>query len=295
MSAWGDLEAEENTVPGATATLTDEGQDSLEQSGGDDGFNSLGSEESFEDVEAVEPKKKGVNPKMVLAVLVVVTTTVLGAMGWTVYKKFQPQVAVAAPVESTPVDTVLLSDANGQAATALAQPDQTWTEPAAQADVPPVVAVPTESAPVVVAVPADVYQPAADDSALLKRMGEIDQRMNVVEGSLASLDSSIAQVKAAVAAKPVTARASASPRRSSSNKIVRAKAATPVVQVQADTTVMPLKLRGVYPPTGEDRQAWVLDPASGSIAVVSKGVRIGDSVVVRVDLDQIVTTRGIIR
>lgn len=276
MSAWNDLATEEEAETGSGATPADGGQDSFGPPDGDDGFSS-GSAEPFEDVEAVEQKKKGLNPKMVLAVMALVTTGVVGTIGWTVYKKVQPSAVVAAPVESMPADTVLLSDANAQT------PVQAPAQPAVAAAEPPAA---------VVAVASGVK----DDSVLLKRMGEMDQRMNVIEGSLASIDSSIAQVKASVAAKPVTARASASPRRSSSNKMVRAGAAMPTSpQAQADATVMPLKLRGVYPPTGEDRQAWVFDPASGNIAVVSKGGTIGDSVVVRVDLDQIVTTRGVIR
>lgn len=287
MSAWNDLATEEEAETGSGATPADGGQDSFGPPDGDDGFSS-GSAEPFEDVEAVEQKKKGLNPKMVLAVMALVTTGVVGTIGWTVYKKVQPSAVVAAPVESMPADTVLLSDANAQTPVqAPAQPDQALTAPAAPADAPPAVAV-AEPPAVVVAVASGVKV----DSVLLKRMGEMDQRMNVIEGSLASIDSSIAQVKASVAAKPVTARASASPRRSSSNKMARAGASP---QAQADATVMPLKLRGVYPPTGEDRQAWVFDPASGNIAVVSKGGTIGDSVVVRVDLDQIVTTRGVIR
>lgn len=293
MSAWNDLATEEEAETGSGATPADGGQDSFGPTDGDDGF-STGSAEPFEDVEAVEQKKKGLNPKMVLAVMALVTTGVVGTIGWTVFKKVQPSAVVAAPVESMPADTVLLSDANAQAPVqAPVQPDQTSAAPA---DAPPAVAAaePPVAPAAVVAVASD--HRVADDSVLLKRMGEMDQRMNVIEGSLASIDSSIAQVKASVAAKPVTARASASPRRSSSNKMVRAGAAMPTLpQVQADATVMPLKLRGVYPPTGEDRQAWVFDPASGNIAVVSKGGTIGDSVVVRVDLDQIVTTRGVIR
>ncbi len=57
------------------------------------------------------------------------------------------------------------------------------------------------------------------------------------------------------------------------------------------------RLRGVFPPTGQNRQAWILDQKTNAILLATDGVALdpaGSIVVKRVEIDKVVTTRGII-
>lgn len=167
----------------------------------------------------------------------------------------------------------------------------------------------------VVTTPAAMEAPPAvtqaADPKLQLQVSNLESRMTSLEGSINKLTETVAhaqlQPKAQAkpkaenleSAKPVVSKA-ASPKTAKtqvsakSSKKILAKTEKPEAVV-AEPVVLALQLRGVYPPNGEDRQAWILNPKTNAITVVSKGSTIEGGVVTHVELDNVLTTRGIIR
>jgi len=192
--------------------------------------------------------------------------------------------------------------------------------PASQATVaspaPSAAVVPVTPPPAVAAVvPAATVAPA--DPRMQAQMEEHAKRLASIEGALAKLAEQGARRQSPAAEKTASAlpdkpARAKMPRQRQVAKHSGASRATEAAQpgkpgasivagladARAIDTLSDLptyQLRGVYPPQGEDRQAWVLDSKTGAITVVSRGSTLQGMRVVSVESDHITTDRGTIR
>lgn len=298
-----------------------------------DGFqdsNHQDDEMQEEAIDEVQVKKKsGPNPKIILGAMVVVTLGVVGYMGTTMYGKFAKpkpveisQVEIQSPVIQ-PDPTAVPQDSKPLDATA-AVPVEPVTPlmpaeaalVAATPAVAPVAApdsvVQTNQVPVSInsvtstlaQIPAPAVAPAPVDSVamadLTKKMSSQDDRLKGIEAGMKDLQQSISALSKRPTASQSTQATPVASTPASQTRRVR-KPAKPVVAAAASESVeqsqLPdgLSLRGVYPPQGENRQAWIMDAKSGSISVVTQGSVFNEATVIRVESDRVVTNRGVIR
>lgn len=265
-------------------------------------------------VENVAVKKKGLSPIILAGILGLGTVSLVGYFGLNLYNKLKPK-RVAPPTAITqemtplqaPIPPVTMFDDSAAPAGAVAP-----VVPAVVALAPAVVVTPTAPAPAPVAAPTTPSVAAAPvvvvDQQIQQQVVDLDKRMTSLEDGVGKLTEAVSrsQSKPAAAvkvAKAATTEGSAVPasrtKARTSKRHAKDKQKAPEVN-EAPTSVahaaqLPLQLRGVYPPHGEDRQAWVLDPLTGVITIISKGESIQGMNVVRVGSDYVLTNQGIIR
>lgn len=300
----------------------------------DDGFDDVAAQEDapadsqhqgsqYEDIEAERPKKKGLNPKLVMVALGAVAMTLVGAFAW---KASQVLMARKGPgAQSVAVAEPMPVDAGARAPATILGSEASGAEdrPAAPLDAAPVTAaaavpedVRPESAPPAPAAVAAATPPAAapvsTDAAAATApvvaglVEQVQQLRREVQSLRGDLDRQAARPAGALTrGQPhppaTTARPAASPTQPREAEQVRVAAAretvTPPEVVHgssASTRVLPnMRLRGVYPPTGDDRQAWVL--LGDSVQIVARGSVVGGATVLRIDSDQVLTDKGAIR
>lgn len=361
MSEW-----DETDTRDAPAGEHQEGGQADHQTQVHDGFNEQdlsGHEDGHDedrDVEAVYPKKKGLNPKIIAGVMGLIMLVVVGVIGFNLYKKMsKPKfeaAALSAPVESnvtvldevkpaTVFDNTATPGSNeaqpGSAANPVAAVAETAAiEPASalqalqkrKADEMAAAAEVTAEADRIkkaaklaethadtagqgsqtITVVSTSETPAPSNGSVKKiekQVSSLESRMTSIETSVNKLTDVVknaqsstkvakSETPAAVATTdPVkharthhVAKTYKTAKKSATKK--QAEKAEPAVSTLADSNLV---LRGVYPPQGEDRQAWILNQKSGVITVVSKGTVIDGATVVRIDSDRITTSKGVIR
>lgn len=324
--------------------------------GPDNAFADAEYETIHEDQEDVVTKKKGMNPKIIVSVLALVTLSVFGLVGNNIYQKMRkPSAAHAAPItsgldaenintltETQPGATIMGGAANPTpAGPSAALQDPVATLPQAQAvngidQVPPGsnsgVIQPQSGIPVTSAnqaalgvVTTAMVQTTSPEvmnttsagniptQKIQKQIGALDNRVASLEASVNKLSEAVSQSQSQssivaansapatpVAASKVKARTKSTVHAKNSKNTAKGKGKKATSKSKDDasaevTEKLPLQLRGVYPPTGEDRQAWVLDPATGAISVLTKGETIQGMRVLRVESDRVVTNKGIIQ
>lgn len=289
----------------------------------DDGFPSvsnfdpIGDRDHVQDAEPLPQRRGGLNPKVVLAVFSVVMLAVVGFIAAKVYSALVPARAQEpAPIaafteqsvqeqqEQAPAEgqTILGSEAASDVAAAAA------SEPAASST-PPAAAQATAAAPAPQASVVDVASQGATiaaiqalDSSVNSKFAAVNKRMDDVEAKVASLGASGAAVKPSATAtaksgashgqKPQARRPSAAT--SKAGKPAAKEEEKGATAVAESTEAGNYKLRAVYPPQGQDRQAWVIGKA-GDVHTVVKGSTLAGMRVIRVEADQVVTDRGSIR
>jgi len=264
------------------------------------------------------PKKRSIVP---IAAFGVVFLGVLGAVGYSMFGMLagkapaalpqeaysaappvaeQPpaQPAVAAVVAASPASAVDVSSAQG------AQPVVVQIPPEAHASAQPS-AAPTAQPPVVQQVAVAPAATPAVTSAIDTQVAQglqasidrIDARIEQLSREVAQLREQRTRVAAAPAAQVAAAPASSKPRRaaarSASPAQASASAAVATLDSKSSDTIASMSLRAVFPPTGADMQAWVMD--GETLRVVSKGSSLGDGRVLEVRPDRVVTDRGVIR
>lgn len=325
MSAWDDM----NETPQKT-TIDGEGDDAagLDQnrdlSSIDDGFGNQGELPAAEDevVENAAVKKKGLNPKLVAGLLGVVTLTLVGYGGLNLYNKMKPKRAAppvaieqgmtalpaGAPAPTLFDDPTTAGGAGASVAPAVVTPGAgapvspaasvVATAPTSLVAVAPQVA-PAQTVPVV---PVQPVAAVAPDPHLQQQVVDLDKRMTSLEDGVGKLTEAVSrsQSKPAVlkVAKDPAAEGSPVTRtkvRASKKHLLAKEKPAGLKEPESTQTQLALQLRGVYPPHGEDRQAWVLDPKTNVITIVTKGESIQGMSVVRVGSDYVLTNQGIIR
>lgn len=374
MSAWDDINKEEGTEaalatrPGhesRDAAIDDGFGEAVHQAGDGDGSaegHDAHAEVEFEDAEPA--KKKGPNPKVILAIFGLVVAGVIGIFGWKVSSVMMARKGGAAtklaaaapePADTMPVGiargpgtTVLGSETPARAstpadivggvaasveqaqATASSAPAVTAATPptasmavtsatTTQAVAPstPTVAGPPAAAAPVASVVAQAPRRAGDEPS--PSISEVQDLRKQVAALRAELDRVAARSAAPAATRATVEHGTQKP---AAHKVVRTEArGLPVhaarhesgrgaddagpaaraprevmlgTEVIQSAAVLPgMKLRGVYPPTGDDRQAWVL--LGDAVQIVSKGAVIGGATVLKIESDRIVTDRGLIR
>jgi hypothetical protein len=268
------------------------------------------------------PKKRSIVP---IAAFGVVFLGVLGAVGYSMlgmlagkapaalpqeaYSAAPPvveppaaQPAVAAVVTASPASAVDASPAQATQPVVVQIPPEAHAsaQPSASQTVQPQVAqqVSQQTATAPAATPA--VTSAIDTQVaqgLQASIDRIDARIEQLSREVAQLREQRTRVAAAPAAQVVAAPASSKPRRAAARSASPAEAsastavATP--QSKSSDTIASMSLRAVFPPTGADMQAWVMD--GETLRVVSKGSSIGDGRVLEVRPDRVVTDRGVIR
>lgn len=311
MSAWDEVKDDEvknnqesrNSSGGQSGALNDEFSED---------FNSNGDEDVVEVAEE-KPKKKGLNPKVVAGILGVITISFLGYFGYFAYLKYakpSPQARVIEKSEIVPlVDQTPLAknSATNSSFDDLDKPSSSEPPPnqpsglpnvapdvaASQVSSQPIEVIKTKepTSPVVVSQVVDKQK----EEALSKKVNDLDRRMISIEEGLVKLTDAVSQAQAKsspvqsspVVSKPVSQVKKYPVKKNASDKEVKKEMEKPVE--------LKLQLRGVYPPRGEDRQAWILDPATNVITVVTKGEKVQGMTVIQIGSDYILTDRGIIR
>jgi hypothetical protein len=134
---------------------------------------------------------------------------------------------------------------------------------------------------------------AADPQVVLALQSSIER----LDARIEQLSREVAQIREPRARAPSVAQASAS---SKPRKAPPAHQAAPPEQLPASQdapatteTIASMSLRAVFPPTGADMQAWVMD--GQTLRVVSKGSQLGGGRVLEVRPDRVLTDRGVIR
>lgn len=297
----------------------------------EDGFGDTQAPGGDDDQGVVDaaPKRKGnpLLPKILAGVLCAVCLGVLGMFGMRLMgtmgpdKSTQVAKAQAQPMPaSTPTDvpsspriatgTVLMADAVVSPPAAPAAP--VVPSGAATTVAPAAVATSTSSVPVAVA----VAQPQAPDPRVEKAEGRVRSLEAEVETLREQLARKETKANAAASARPVEAgRVAEVPKKRSTpnwqaKKPVEAalpvatdrviakaggaeSAASDASSKKASPEIARLQLRGVFPPSGEDMQAWVMD--GDKTRAISRGDLINGAKVLRVETDRVITDLGIIR
>lgn len=284
----------------------------------DSHFDPIGDGEHVQDAVPLPQKRGGLNPKVVLAVFSVVGLAAMGLIGVKVYSAMFPARAVEqAPVaafteqsvqeqpeqELAEGQTILGNETSRDAVTPVdpaASEPATISEPLAQAAT--VTQAPPASGGDAASQGAALAAIQALDSSMNSKFAAVDKRMDEVEGMVARLSAAGAAAKPTVSAAPKSRTSQGQKPQSRRPSTTTAKAGKPAVKDEEKGTagasdssdVANYKLRAVYPPQGEDRQAWVVGK-SGDVHAVVKGTTLAGMRVIRVESDQVVTDRGTIR
>jgi hypothetical protein len=301
-NAW---DEQDDQNDGRNNVQQDDGENGLKQ-GDTDGFSEdQGFNEPTDEVEDVpaKSKKKGPNPKIIAGILGLVMVGVIGAIGFNFYKKMakpkatpvqaialQPEAAMPAsiPPAAPPVNAAPVAN---QEAQMTAPP---WQSPAAA----------TQSGSAMADIAISGGAASADDTQIKQQFASIDSRISSLELSVKKISDAVAsgqmsvnknRVEKAKVAAAATAGKAENPIRKSRTAGASTEGIKESVVQEAPATYNALQLRGVYPPTGDDRQAWVLDSETNVITIVSKGSIVNGMTVIRVDADRVVTNKGIIR
>lgn len=329
MSAWEEIEQKSNAAAGQNI---DDGFPPDSQLGQDfDPIAHVGGGD-IHDAEPLPQRRGGLNPKIVLAVFSLVVLVAIGAIGSKVYSAMFPAKAVekspvsafteptaqeSAGVDAPEAQTILGSEPASMAAVAV---DASASEPAAiapsvhataqqglqpsaqAAPVSPAGSAAQASAAEAAAQGATISAIQALDNSMNSKFDAVNKRMDAVEAKVASLSAAGAAAKPAASAaskagssqgqKPQARRVAASTSKAGKGP---AKAEEKDSANGSDSSdVANFKLRAVYPPQGQDRQAWVIGKA-GDVHTVVKGSTLAGMRVIRVEVDQVVTDRGTIR
>lgn len=265
-------------------------------------------------VDAVPAKKKsGPNPKLIAALLGLVVLGVVAFFAMQIMEKMGRKAPAKPPVSQVqPVDlsagagvatkgTVLMDDKPAASAPAVTpQIEAAATTPSVQ---PPVTApaqlpaVAPAVAPVVAQAPAVAATPMVDERAH-EQINALDSRMDRIESALQTLTSQkaaaprkaqpavdqSAEPRVRVAAAPASAQKAKPKSKKSAEVITEAK------EPETPAEILRLQLKGVYPPSGADMQAWVMD--GDKTVILSKGDVIHGATVLRVEPSRVVTSRG---
>lgn len=154
----------------------------------------------------------------------------------------------------------------------------------------------------------------ADIAAVQRRLDGVDKKIESIEQSISRISKPASDTLPSHAKSSVNAGSKASVKNHASTKNVRKasakKSGSAVTDAQTskdpisaqivgdEKAVNPtahLQLRGVYPPQGENPQAWVLDTKTGAIHVVSVGALLQGLTITSITPDQVVTDKGSIR
>lgn len=293
--------------------------------------NDVELEDAGETIENVEPKKKGMNPKILAAGLGILTLSLVGFFGFNFYQKMskakaaKAQTSMPAPAfeqsPSAPLLTASAAPASASTDDAIAGAQTpvatasvgsagavtvaTTSGPSAQTPAPyqgsvmesPAVKPPTASSQ------QDLAR--ADLSENLKvKSAELEGRVSTLESNVKSLSDAMKSTKKPLSVEPQSQAQSASgisvvkAQTVKKKKIKKDKLETTPDQTKKEpevSVVLPMQLKGVYPPRGEDRQAWILNPKTNAITVVSKGTEFDGMKVLKIESDFIQTTKGLIR
>jgi len=270
----------------------------------------------------VKPRKKGPHPRLVLALFGALILGIVGFFGYSLASKLSKPGRPPAPVAAKPA--VPLDGAAGKGSvggsrgTVLMDGVERAPAAAIVGEAASAAQVPIGQNTATRAPLAGEVAPLASTAAatLLDRAQAADPRFDEVSDRITSLERSVATLTARMAApapvapkrSPVAADAAtvharhavvagaAGPTSTSPGPGRAARKPAAMITELADEVppeISRLQLRGVFPPTGADMQAWVVD--GDKTISVSKDSVINGARVVRVEPDRVVTTRGVIR
>ena len=310
-SNWDESQQHEHAVPkaGAKASVNDGFEDSHPE----------GHHDSTQDVVDATVRKKSnpLVPKIMVGVMGLAVVGVLGFFGMRVMNTMggnkTPQVAkVQKQISELPRP--------GAGTTIMGEPAKVEPAPivvAVQPMAAPVAPIaPVAQATVAMIVPAVVAAPvfaAIPDGRLAQandRARHLEEEVRTLREQLARQATANTEVARALPAKAAkVARAAAEPSLASDATPLRASRVHRAARVKTEKSDSPiitevaeketpieisrLQLRGVFPRSGDDMQAWLMD--GDKTRTVSKGDVINGAKVIRVETDRVVTDRGLIR